>query len=329
MFRPPAPPPSSAARNSRVPVPAAVFAIERPLPFVLFDVRGNALALSDGTPDGAGPVVYLSPHDLGALRGYLWRHLHMLCSSRLIEPAGRAWAIHRTLLNETQELFRDTGRRASLSRLTVIARETALFQCAHAGTFPFWGAIQGAPYTPVTHAVDTALYASALAAATDPGDADRAFAVAIGGLFADIAKLELSPEMLLRQGPLTTDEWRRMREHPHRSEEIMRRAGVISATSARGVRSHHERWDGSGYPEWLRGRRIPFEARCIAIADAFAAMTVNRAFQARTDPYDALLQLLKQPGEQYDPLLLRSFVSVLSDVEGSAELAPKSASAAG
>ncbi len=319
MSGPPTPPSPAGARNSRVPVPAAVFTIDRPLPFVLFDERGAALTLREGPLVAAGPMAYPSPHDLGALRRYLWRHLRIISTSRRIEPADCAWAIHRALLHATQDLFRATEGRASLLRLTVIVREAALLQCAHAGTFPFWDAIQGAPYSQVTHAVDTALYASALATADDPRDVERAFAVAIGGLFADIAKLELPPEILTREGPLTEREWRRMRQHPHRSEQIMRRAGVITAMTGGGVRSHHERWDGSGYPGWLRGKRIPFEARCIAIADAFGAMTVNRAFQARIDPYDALLQLLEGPGEHHDPLLLQSFVTVLGNVAESAE----------
>ena len=116
-----------------------------------------------------------------------------------------------------------------------------------------------------------------------------------------------------------------MRRHPERSAEMMRQAGVVTATALRGVLSHHERWDGGGYPQRFREREIPFEARCIAIADTFSAMTVDRAHQARVDPYDALLEMSGRPGGQFDPRLLRSFVLTIGSAQGAVTAAPRAA----
>ena len=175
----------------------------------------------------------------------------------------------------------------------------------------------------------TALYAAALAAARGAHDVDGLFAIVMGGLFADIAKLELPTEMLMRQGPLTADEWRQVHQHPERSVQIMRWAGVVTASALRGALSHHERWDGDGYPDRLRGEEIPFEARCVAIADAYSAMTVDRAFQARADRFDALMEMAGKPRGQFDPALLRSFISMLGAARGTEESGPAAQPEAG
>ena len=108
--------------------------------------------------------------------------------------------------------------------------------------------------------------------------------IAIGGLFADVSKLAIPSEILMRDGPLNSDEWRLMRQHTLRSSEVMHRSWIVIPSALRATISHHARADASGYPDMLRGDDIPIEARYVAIADIFSAMTVDRAFQARVDP---------------------------------------------
>lgn len=310
MPSPPTPRQTHPNRNSRVPMPGAIFA-GRPLPFLLFDDGGKTLTLEDDAVPESEPTVYLSPADLSGLRSYLRQHVHAIATSQTIDLTDRAWAIHRALLSETSEAFRNIQGRSSLAQLTAVAREAALFQFTNRGVFPFLDLILSNAYTPVTHAVETALWATALAAAEEAGDADRLFSIALGGLLADVSKLELPAQMLMRDGPLTEDEWRLMRAHPQRSVTIMRQAGALKAAVLGGVLSHHERWDGSGYPRALRGEEIPLEARCIAIADSYSAMTVDRAHQARVDPFDALYEMASSPDGHFDPALLRSFVLLM------------------
>ncbi len=314
MPSPPTPRQTHPNRNTRVPVPAAIL-VGRPLPFLLFDDGGRTLTLEDDAVPESEPTVYLSPTDLSGLRSYLRQHLHAIATSQTIDLPGRAWAIHRALLYETSEAFTNIQGRSSLAQLTAVAREAALFQFTNRGAFPFLDLILSDAYTPVTHAVETALWATALAAAEGAPDADRLFSIALGGLLADVSKLELPAQMLMRDGPLTEDEWRLMHAHPQRSVAIVRQAGVLKAAVLGGVLSHHERWDGSGYPQALRGEEIPLEARCIAIADSYSAMTVNRAHQARVDAFDALYEMASAPDGHVDPALLRSFVLLLGSAQ--------------
>lgn len=311
MAGPPAFAQASPRQSTRVPAPASIFPAAREAPFVLFDRHGRALMCNEPAPGDDDSAVYLSPRDLHGLHAYLLRHLHAITTSQTVPPADAAWAVHHALLYEASETFASFRERMSLARLTAVLREACAFQLAHAGTFPFLDVIFSAAYSLATHAVDTALYASALAAADGVDDAETLFAIAAGGLFADVAKLELPVQVLMRNGPLTDEEWRQMREHPRRSAEMMRQAGMVVATALRGVLSHHERWDGAGYPECLAGGQIPYEARCMAIGDTYGAMTVDRGFRARLDPFDALMEMSARPPGQFDPRLLRSFVMLL------------------
>ncbi len=194
-------------------------------------------------------------------------------------------------------------------------RDALTFQVEHAGQFPFLSIFYSAPYTTATHAIETSLTATALAAASGAPGVAALLPVAIGGLFADIAKLTLPAEMLVRAGPLNDEEWRRMRQHPLRSAEIMHRAGIVNRAALGGAISHHERSDGSGYPDMLRGDDIPIEARWIAVADVYGAMTVDRGYRARVDPFEALSEMSDASSSGLDSGLLRVFVEMIANTD--------------
>ncbi len=303
----PAPP----GAGTRAPVPASIFAVVRRTPFIVFDERGQVLVDFEPSPSDAA-TVYVSPQDLPHLRTYLRQHLSAITSAEQIPPDDVAWAIHRSMLYEASVAFREVNGRIPTAELIAILHRALDFQLRHRGDFPYLDVFFRAPYTSVTHAIETSLTATALAVAEGRLGEEGLRSVAIGGLFADVAKLNLSSEMLMRDGPLDEGEWRLMRQHSLRSAEIMHRAGIVNRAALRGAISHHERSDGSGYPDMLRGEDIPPEARHIAIADVFSAMTVDRAFQARVDPFDALTEMARDGGGGLDPALLRTFIQLLA-----------------
>jgi HD-GYP domain-containing protein (c-di-GMP phosphodiesterase class II) len=293
----------------RAEVPAGVFAPDRRPPFVLFTAGGDAARLDDGWLDAAAPgAVYLSAFDLPAFLEYLRRHLHAILASDAAPLAHRAWALHRTLLAEAHAVIGADEPAASAGVLRA-ARELAALVRREPQAFGELNALLGGAYSVASHAVATAIVAVALAAADGVDDVERLAGVALGGLFADAGKLEVGGEALARRGPLTPAEWERMLQHPRRSAERMRSSGVVLAQALRGALHHHERWDGAGYPDQQRGPDIPMEARYVAIADAFSAMTTDRPYRARRTPYDALTEMVTDGG--YEPRLLRVFVPLL------------------
>ncbi len=118
-------------------------------------------------------------------------------------------------------------------------------------------------------------------------------------LVHDVGKIGLPDAILLKPGPLDDEERRQIRGHPVVGARMV--AGVLSDEQVSWLRHHHERFAGGGYPDGLRGSRIPLGARLLAIADAWDAMTSNRAYQAARTPEDALDECRREAGGHFCP----------------------------
>jgi diguanylate cyclase (GGDEF)-like protein len=125
----------------------------------------------------------------------------------------------------------------------------------------------------------------------------------------DIGKIAIPDAILHKPGPLSDDEWRLMREHTVVGDRILGAAPAMRPV-ARIVRSSHERWDGGGYPDGLRGEKIPLGARIVAVCDAYDAMTSDRPYQQPMAHADALAELRRCAGSQFDPRVVEAFCVV-------------------
>lgn len=129
------------------------------------------------------------------------------------------------------------------------------------------------------------------------------------GLVHDLGKAVVPAAVIAKEGPLDDEEWRMMREHPAVGADILASCSappqVVDA-----VRSHHERWDGTGYPVGLAGREIPLAARIIAAADAYCAMVEPRSYRASRTPTAARAEMLANAGSQFDEDCARALVAV-------------------
>jgi diguanylate cyclase (GGDEF)-like protein len=137
----------------------------------------------------------------------------------------------------------------------------------------------------------------------------------LGGWLHDVGKVAIPESILGKPGPLDGGEWAVMRTHPVVGEGIVRRLGALREAAA-AVRHHHERVDGAGYPDRLAGVEIPIEARIVAAADAYSAMTSDRVYSAARTPEAAALELRRSAGSHLDP----GVVAALLDVLGLGEL---------
>jgi len=140
-------------------------------------------------------------------------------------------------------------------------------------------------------------------------DAERLAGLRLGAPLHDIGKVAIRPDLLRKAGPLTMAELAEIRVHPT--------AGAALVTPSRAARQalpyvlfHHERWDGGGYPSGLRGRSIPLEARLLAVADAFDAMTSPRPYRRALGTDRALAEVALCAGTQFDPMVAEAFLQV-------------------
>lgn len=134
-----------------------------------------------------------------------------------------------------------------------------------------------------------------------------------GGYLHDIGKIGISDNILNKTGELNEDEWRVMRSHVIRGEEICRPMKSLSNVLPI-IRHHHEKWDGTGYPDKLKGKDIPLLARILQIADVFDALSSERSYKKALSIHDACRQLEKEAAAGWrDPELVPLFVSMLEN----------------
>ena len=135
----------------------------------------------------------------------------------------------------------------------------------------------------------------------------------IGGLVHDVGKIAIPDSIVLKPGPLSAQEWEVMRRHPALGEEIVRRVPELREVAG-AVRHHHERYDGTGYPDRLAGEDIPLEARVLAAVDAYSAMTADGPYRAARSHDDAVRELREAAGSQLDPAVVESLIAALDVV---------------
>ena len=127
----------------------------------------------------------------------------------------------------------------------------------------------------------------------------------------NMGEVSLRGDILSKSSPLGEEERLRVRRHPVLGEQLIERVSGLGEV-ARIVRHHHENWDGSGYPDSLAGADIPLAARIVRVADSFTAMTCQRPYQRRRDWKQALKELRRQIGRQFDPTVVEATLSILS-----------------
>jgi putative nucleotidyltransferase with HDIG domain len=134
--------------------------------------------------------------------------------------------------------------------------------------------------------------------------------IELGALLHDVGKLSIPDRVLNKPGPLNEMEWAAMRRHTAAGVSLLMQIldlpNVLEV-----VRSHHERWDGQGYPDGLEGEQIPLAARIVAVADAFHAMTEPRPYREPRKPAAALAEIVSQSGRQFDPACVEALQAVV------------------
>jgi putative nucleotidyltransferase with HDIG domain len=142
-------------------------------------------------------------------------------------------------------------------------------------------------------------------------DAEHQRLVEFGALLHDIGKIAVPKEIVNKPGKLDPHEWEIIKTHTVEGQRMLERVGGFMGNVGRVVRCHHERWDGSGYPDGLHAEEIPLAARIISCCDAFNAMTTNRPYRRAMPDCQALAELAAHAGTQFDPRVVDALTRVI------------------
>jgi diguanylate cyclase (GGDEF)-like protein/excisionase family DNA binding protein len=173
-------------------------------------------------------------------------------------------------------------------------------------------ALSAKDYYTLGHASRVAAYMALLSRELD-WPAGRLDEVENVAFLHDIGKIGVSDRVLLKAGPLTSEEWELIRQHPGISAEIVR--PLFADDLVAGVRHHHERFDGKGYPDGLAGEAIPLFARAMCVVDCYDAMSCRRPYRPALSYRQCLAELRRCAGEQFDPEMVAAFLAVLRDLQ--------------
>ena len=132
--------------------------------------------------------------------------------------------------------------------------------------------------------------------------------LAMGGMLCDVGKAKLPPELLVKQAPLTAAEVQQLRDHVRLGMEVLGINATLSPVITEIVATHHERYDGSGYPRGLKGDQIPIFGRILGIVDSYDAMTSARPYAPNRSPHDAINELYQQRGRLFQAELVEQFI---------------------
>jgi putative nucleotidyltransferase with HDIG domain len=211
-------------------------------------------------------------------------------------------------LNHAHRLFSQLRARRELAD---VDRRTAKLENDFLDVVRKWGeSIESKDVYTQGHCVRVADLACALWMKVNTGDDTSLFWFRIGALLHDVGKLMVPAEVLNKPGKLSDQEWAMVRNHPSAGVELL--ADIEFPWDVRPiVESHHERWDGKGYPHGLAGEAIPLTARVLCVADVYDALTSVRSYKRAFTHEEAMDIMRKDAGTQFDPALFAAFEQVM------------------
>ncbi|MFL5618527.1 MAG: HD domain-containing phosphohydrolase [Gemmatimonadaceae bacterium] len=289
--------------------------------------RARAIAERAGLTHADGEAAHVDGLVACALGEPVAAEEHFLQAERIAQQRSDM-ILEGETARELAELYRSQGRnRQTLQRLTQahrifaqlrarrdladVDRRTAMLESDFIEVVRRWGeSIESKDIYTQGHCLRVADLACALWSRVSAGDAVSAFWFRIGALLHDVGKLLVPAEVLNKPGKLSEEEWALVRRHPTAGVELLADIefpwDVIPI-----VESHHERWDGTGYPHGLAGEAIPLTARVVCIADVYDALTSRRSYKERFSHEQAMLVMRRDRGRAFDPDLFDHFEEVV------------------
>ncbi len=230
-------------------------------------------------------------------------------SSAISEIEKRLFFVYSTVSELMESIFESGNEELPLDALSGCVNEIVNVLSDKAHVLPIILKILPDTYSTYHHSSNVTYFATILGIMLKMNN-EELIDLSFSALLHDIGKLRIDESILEKSSSLNDDEFESIKHHPLMGCEILEQNGIENQTILKGVRHHHERLDGSGYPDGLRGKLIPQNARIIGVCDVFDALTTNRTFRENYTSFEALLLMKREMHMQLDEKLVDMFIQL-------------------
>jgi len=255
-------------------------------------------------------VNYLATATNGAALALAYQSLELFGTFTFVLPLGVAWYSFKLYMVKSTEVRRRNDELQTLNEV-LESTNTRLAQSHISVIGALVGALDAKDHYTHGHSAATMFHAVALARQLSLSEEEIA-SVQLAALFHDIGKIGIPEQILCKAGPLTPEEWVEMKRHTLIGEALLSQVPTLDGVRPIVV-AHHERWDGKGYPNGLKGDEIPRAAQVITVADSFQAMTSTRSYRKAMSRADAIEELRRCAGTQFNPEVVQAFIELLEE----------------
>ncbi|MBI3014699.1 MAG: HD domain-containing protein [Candidatus Tectomicrobia bacterium] len=256
-------------------------------------------------------VLFISRDDVDKYYAYVESHLGTLVSNPDVVPKEKASILYETSIHRIHQILEDPERPENIDRSLVLVDHTIYFLINEERALESLLETMSFDYSTYTHSMNVCALSVLLAQRHGIDDQETLKVLGIGGLLHDVGKSKINPDVLFKKGPLNNDEWKLIKEHPAIGYDLLKAHELIPKRSLSPVRHHHERSDGSGYPDGLPEESIDILASIVRVSDIFDAITTNRCYKKAAPAFEALNIMKDEMKSKRDKEIFQDFIMLL------------------
>lgn len=257
--------------------------------------------------------VFVRRSDERAYHRYLEENLPMILADDSVDVPEKAEVLYECAQGLMEEVMAEPRSGAMVKRSRALVESTVGFMKSERTSFRQLLRVVSYDYYTYTHSVNVFVFAIALAQRVGYDDPDTLKVFGEGALLHDVGKSDIDPSILNCRAKLSARQWDVMKRHPEYGLRILASQGGFDEIVLDIVRHHHEKLNGTGYPDGLADGAIGPLVRIVTIADIFDALTTHRSYKRALESFAALMLMREEMSEELDPHLFRAFIRLMGD----------------